>query len=66
MNANRTRRVAIYSRVSTASQNTENQVRELLQVSERHGWTVVAEFTDPGIRGMSRSMLKLEGRRCSP
>ena len=51
MNANRTRRVAIYSRVSTASQNTENQVRELLQVSERHGWTVVAEFTDPGISG---------------
>lgn len=51
MNATRTRRVAIYSRVSTASQNTENQVRELLQVAERHGWTVVAEFTDSGISG---------------
>ena len=51
MNATRTRRVAIYSRVSTASQNTENQVRELRQVAERHGWQVVAEFSDPGISG---------------
>ena len=51
MNATRAHRVAIYSRVSTVSQNTENQVRELLQVAERHGWTVVAEFTDPGISG---------------
>ena len=51
MNATRTQRVAVYSRVSTSSQNTENQVRELLQVAERHGWTVVAEFTDSGISG---------------
>ena len=51
MNATRARRVAIYSRVSTISQNTENQVRELLQVAERHGWAVVAEFSDPGISG---------------
>lgn len=51
MNAIRTRRVAIYSRVSTASQNTENQVRELRQVAERHAWQVVVEFSDPGISG---------------
>ena len=51
MNASRIRRVAIYSRVSTASQNTENQVRELRQVAERHGWQVAAEFTDDGISG---------------
>jgi DNA invertase Pin-like site-specific DNA recombinase len=51
MNATRIHRVAIYSRVSTASQNTENQVRELRQVAERHGWQVVAEFSDPGISG---------------
>lgn len=51
MNAARTRRVAIYSRVSTASQNTENQVRELRQVADRHGWQVVAGFSDDGISG---------------
>jgi DNA invertase Pin-like site-specific DNA recombinase len=51
MNANRTRRVAIYSRVSTSSQNTENQVRELRLVAERHGWQIVTEFKDDGISG---------------
>lgn len=48
MNANRTRRVAIYSRVSTSSQNAENQVRELQQVAERQ---IVTEFKDDGISG---------------
>src|SRR5262249_50708562 len=51
MNSIRTRRAAIYARVSTGSQTTENQVRELRQVAERHGWTVVAEFLDTGISG---------------
>jgi DNA invertase Pin-like site-specific DNA recombinase len=51
MNATRVRRAAIYSRVSTTSQNTKNQVRELRQVAERHGWQVVTEFTDDGISG---------------
>ena len=50
MNAISARRVAIYSRVSTASQNTEN-LRELRQVAERHGWQVVSEFSDGGISG---------------
>ena len=43
--------VAIYSRVSTASHNTENQIRELRQVAERHRWRVVREFSDDGICG---------------
>ena len=43
--------VAIYTRVSTGSQTTENQLRELETVAERHGWQVVAEFTDEGISG---------------
>src|SRR5215212_9516395 len=51
MNATRVRRAAIYSRVSTTSQNTKNQVRELRQVAERHGWQVVTEFTDDGVSG---------------
>jgi hypothetical protein len=45
------RRAALYARVSTGSQATENQLRELHQVAERHGWTVVAEFVDNGISG---------------
>jgi DNA invertase Pin-like site-specific DNA recombinase len=44
-------RVAIYTRVSTGSQTTENQLRELEAVAERHGWQVVATFTDEGISG---------------
>ena len=51
MNATRNRRAAIYARVSTGVQTTENQLRELRQVAERHGWTVVAEFLDNGISG---------------
>jgi DNA invertase Pin-like site-specific DNA recombinase len=45
------KRVAIYARVSTDHQSTENQVRELRQVAKRHGWTVVAQYVDQGISG---------------
>lgn len=44
-------RVAIYSRVSTGSQTTENQLRELRAVAKREGHQVVAEFSDSGISG---------------
>ena len=44
-------RAGIYAGVSTGSQTTENQLRELRHVAERHGWTVVAEFLDNGISG---------------
>jgi DNA invertase Pin-like site-specific DNA recombinase len=44
-------RIAIYTRVSTGSQTTENQLRELQTVAERHGWQVVVRFTDEGISG---------------
>lgn len=46
-----TKRVAIYLRVSTDSQTTENQRRELEGVAERSGWRVVAVFEDAGISG---------------
>ncbi len=45
------KRVALYARVSTDQQTTENQVRELREVAQRHGWNVVVEFTDHGISG---------------
>jgi DNA invertase Pin-like site-specific DNA recombinase len=44
-------RVAIYLRVSTVEQTTENQRRELLAVAARHEWQVVEIFEDPGISG---------------
>jgi DNA invertase Pin-like site-specific DNA recombinase len=45
------KRVALYLRVSTTEQTVENQRRELEAVAERHGWNVVAVFTDAGISG---------------
>lgn len=45
------RRAAIYARVSTDGQTTENQLRELRATAERHGWQVVEEFVDRGISG---------------
>src|SRR5471030_1943123 len=43
------KRVAIYLRVSTGEQTTENQRRELEEVATRHGWRVVEFFEDAGI-----------------
>src|SRR6516225_3888221 len=45
------KRIALYLRVSTTDQTVENQQRELQAVAERHGWNVVAVFTDAGISG---------------
>ncbi len=43
---------AIYARVSTRNgQTTENQLRELRAVARRHGWKIVATYTDDGISG---------------
>ena len=46
-----TKRVAIYARVSTDGQSTDNQLRELATVVGRHGWEVAATFTDQGVSG---------------
>ncbi len=48
---NKSKRVAIYARVSTDGQTTENQQRELRAVVERSGWTIAAEYVDHGISG---------------
>ena len=45
------KRVAIYLRVSTGEQTTENQRRELEAVAMRHGWRVVEFFENAGISG---------------
>ena len=46
-----TKRVALYARVSTDVQTTENQLLQLRAVAERHGWAIVAEFIDHGVSG---------------
>ncbi len=46
-----TKRVAIYSRVSTDGQTVDNQLLELRAVAERHGWEVVEEYSDNGVSG---------------
>jgi len=44
-------RVALYSRVSTAQQTTENQRLDLERVAAARGWNIVQTFTDEGISG---------------
>ncbi len=55
----KSKRVALYARVSTDGQSTENQLRELREAVIRHGWTVVEEFVDQGISGA-------KGRKARP
>src|SRR3954471_24485497 len=45
------KRIAIYTRVSTDGQTVENQLRELQAVADRLRWAVVATFCDQGISG---------------
>src|SRR5688500_9516542 len=51
MKSANTKRAAIYARVSTDGQTTDNQIRELRQVAERNGWQLVQEYVDHGISG---------------
>jgi DNA invertase Pin-like site-specific DNA recombinase len=48
--------VAIYTRVSTDHQTTENQERELREIARRMGWTVVKVYRDEGISGAKSRM----------
>jgi DNA invertase Pin-like site-specific DNA recombinase len=47
----KTKRAAVYARVSTDQQTTENQLAELRVVAKRMGWAIAAEFVDNGISG---------------
>lgn len=44
-------RAALYLRVSTGEQTTENQRRELLAAADRLGWKVVEIYEDAGVSG---------------
>ncbi len=47
----KTKRVAIYARVSTDGQTTENQRREIQEVAAARKWEVVQVYEDNGISG---------------
>ena len=49
--SSRTKRAALYVRVSRDAQTVENQTRELRQVAKRRGWDVVEVYKDAGISG---------------
>ena len=49
--ATRTKRAALYVRVSTDHQTVENQVSERRAVAERRGWEVLETYRDAGISG---------------
>lgn len=50
MTTTKTTRAALYARVSTTDQTTENQLLELRRYAEARGWTA-AEYIDHGISG---------------
>ena len=45
------RKVAIYTRVSTKTQEVENQLAELLAACKRNDWQIAHVFSDRGISG---------------
>lgn len=67
----KTKRVAIYARVSTDKQTTAQQLAELRAAAERHNWQIIEEFIDQGFSGAKGrdqrprldAMLKAAARR---
>ena len=51
MSRRKTKRVALYVRVSTDGQSVDNQRLELEAVAARHGWEIVSVHADRGISG---------------
>ena len=45
------KKVSIYARCSTSSQNPQNQINELREIAKRNDWTIVHEYVDSGISG---------------
>ena len=61
-------RVAVYARVSTDKQETENQLIQLREQCIRQGWSIVLEFVDYDSGGKSdrpefQAMFKAAGQR---
>jgi DNA invertase Pin-like site-specific DNA recombinase len=47
----KTKRAALYVRVSTDRQTVENQVQALTKAAEYRGWQIVATYQDAGVSG---------------
>jgi DNA invertase Pin-like site-specific DNA recombinase len=45
------KKVAVYARCSTTSQDISHQLLELRQVADRNGWIIIEEYIDHGISG---------------
>jgi DNA invertase Pin-like site-specific DNA recombinase len=57
----KTRRVAIYGRISTSvKQSPEMQIRELKEYCRNRGWKITGEFVDAGISGAKDSRPQLD------
>jgi len=54
------KRVAVYLRVSTAGQTTENQALELRRYCDRQGWKTTRVYEDKGISGAMRERPALD------
>ncbi len=54
------KRVAIYARVSTAEQTTENQLLDLRSYCAARGWKVVETFDDPAFSGKTKNRPALD------
>jgi DNA invertase Pin-like site-specific DNA recombinase len=60
------RNVAIYTRVSTDHQTTENQERELGEIARRMRWRIVQVYRDEGVSGAkSRARTARPLMRCA-
>jgi DNA invertase Pin-like site-specific DNA recombinase len=57
--SNRPLRAALYARVSTTDQTTDNQLLELRRYAEARGWTVT-EYVDEGVSGAKESRPALD------
>jgi DNA invertase Pin-like site-specific DNA recombinase len=45
------KKVSIYARCSTSSQNPQNQINELREIASRNDWQIINEYVDSGISG---------------
>lgn len=53
-------RAAVYARVSTADQNTSQQLTELRRYCEARGWTTSGEYVDHGVSGSKERRAALD------
>jgi DNA invertase Pin-like site-specific DNA recombinase len=53
-------RVAIYGRVSTTKQASDNQINFLQEIVNRNGWELVQTYVDVEISGTKRRVKRSE------